>query len=304
MLWQVLFSSVISSSWDAIPVVVLKSPHSGSSWFVSLIDKMEGVYLTQEMFEAPKMMRREKRSLINVGIKSLPYLVESFQHPMGRYPIGRIPTKTTNWKVLGETIDPAAASYLNYTAFSIAVPDLRLIHYWRSNKVKHAISTIRAHLLMKACGMMVYKADKAGKDCVIPGKRIVVGVNWFRASLNMVTRYDNAIYNTISKMVSNLKRKTWYTVTYEELLDDEEKVLQDMLTWTSNSFHKFVKASEGLPTECMVNCTKITSDNLRDVVSNYEEIEEWLRVNFPCLLPQYYEEKPYVVQPKVQLPCR
>jgi len=299
----VFITSVISSPSDATAVVVLKSPHSGSSWFVSLIDKMEGVYLTQEMFEAPKIMKRQYRSLFQVEIKSLPYLVESFQHPMGRYPFGRIPTNATNWKVLGETIDPAAASYLNYTALSIAVPDLRLIHYWRSNKVKHAISTIRAHLLMKACGMMVYKADKAGKDCVIPRKKIVVGVNWLRSSLNLIIRYDNAIYKTISEMVSNLKRKTWYTVTYEELLDDQEKVLQDLLAWTTNSSHKFVKTSHGLPTECMVNCTKITSDNLRDVVSNYEEIEEWLRVNFPCLLPQYYEEKPYVVQPKVQLPC-
>jgi len=53
----------------------------------------------------------------------------------------------------------------------------------------------------------------------------------------------------------------------------------------------------------MNNCTKITPDNLRDIVLNFEELEEWLKENYPCLLPQYYEEKPYVVQPELHSAC-
>jgi len=83
-------------------------------------------------------------------------------------------------------------------------------------------------------------------------------------------------------------------------MEDREKVIQNLLAWISaSSHHKFVETSQGLATKCKTNCTKVTSDNLRNVVINYEETEQWLRTNYPCLLPQYHEAKPGVVQPRV-----
>merc|ERR1719317_365634 len=100
-------------------------------------------------------MKRHKISMDIVKENWMPYLLESFEHPMGKYPQGRLTTKITNWKVLGGTVDPMKASYLNWTGISSIVPDLRVVYYWRSNKVKHAVSSIRAMRLMRNCGMMV-----------------------------------------------------------------------------------------------------------------------------------------------------
>jgi len=309
-MWSVLLfglvlltlTAVTASSSGAIPALVLKSDHSGSSWFVWLIDNIEGVYLTEEIFHTPWHLKRENVSVDNIEVKSLPYLVESFQHPTGKYGRGGLKVESKRWKVLGATLNPIHAFYLNWAGIPSNVPNLRLIHYWRSNKVKHVIANIRAELLNKNCGFWTLNAKAAKHNCVAPTK-INVSVKKFHSLLHKVMNEDHITLEIISKLTRKLKRKTWYTVTYEELLRDEEKAIQDLLNWILNSDHNFGEASQVLPTTCLGNCTKITSDNLRDVVNNYEEIEEWLREHYPCLLPQLHEEKPYVVQPDLHSLC-
>jgi len=103
---QMVLTTLISSPLEAAPVLVLKLPHSGSSWFTSLLDNKEGVYLTEEIFLTERYMKREHISMYNIAEKSLSYLTESFHYPMGRYPAGRHPTNITNWRVLGATLNP------------------------------------------------------------------------------------------------------------------------------------------------------------------------------------------------------
>jgi len=137
------------------------------------------------------------------------------------------------------------------------------------------LANIRAELLNINCGFWTLNPKAAKNGCVTPQK-IFVSVEKFHALLQKVINEDHIILKIISKLVRNLQRETWYTITYEELLGDEEKAIQDLLNWILNGDHKWSEGetSQLLPTTCWNNCTKITSDNLRDVVYNYEEIEE------------------------------
>merc|ERR1719383_1571087 len=107
---------------------------------------------------------------------------------------------------------------------------------------------------MRNCGMMVLRHEEGKKDCIIPPMRLYIPVNSFRANLKMVMNYDHGILEIISKLVRNLRLKTWYTVSYEELLGDKEKGIQDLLSWISQIDNKFVETSQVLPSHCMVNC--------------------------------------------------
>lgn len=182
------------------------------------------------------------------------------------------------------------------------VPELRVVHYWRSNIVKHAISFVHAKQVKKNCGVYVVNADTLNKGCKLQ-KKIHVKVMDFETNLKLVVQYDRFALSTLKKLVGNLRRKMWYTVKYEELLGDESKVIQDLLNWVMDDNHTFIHSSNILPSKCIVNCTKITSDNLRNFVDNFEEIENWLETHHSCLLPQLYEQNANIVQPAVHSPC-
>merc|ERR550534_1582610 len=136
---------------------------------------------------------------------------------MRRYPEGRLALENSNWKFLGATLNPVVAPYVNWTGISRRANNLQVIHYWRSNKVKHAIATYRAELLKKTCGVFVYINSEWVSDtsCVIPQK-IILHMKKFRNSLKRVFMWDSVTVDTISKLVSKLRRKIWYTVMYED----------------------------------------------------------------------------------------
>jgi len=74
----------------------------------------------------------------------------------------------------------------------------------------------------------VYVLDeKRVGSCVIPPK-LIVDIKTFRGALKMVLNEDYATLKIISELVRKLKRKTWYTVKYEDLLGNDKKVIQDL----------------------------------------------------------------------------
>jgi len=75
----IFLSAFLADQSHAIPLLVLKAPRSGSSWFTSLLTKLEGVYLSEEIFNS--------HSGHNPSA-ALSYLENSFQHPMKVYPLG------------------------------------------------------------------------------------------------------------------------------------------------------------------------------------------------------------------------
>jgi len=93
-----------------------------------------------------------------------------------------------------------------------------------------------------------------------------------------------------------------HNIRYEALMRDSNEMKQLLYGLGLNPWKLYVLSS-GLTGRCRVNCTKSTSDDLRKVILNYDEVETWIRVYYPCLLPQFYESRSGVVQPRAEDIC-
>jgi len=274
----------------AIPLLILKAPRSGSSWFSSLLNKFEGVYLTEEIFNSESGHNPSA---------ALSYLQKAFQHPMKVYPLGPdIVWHPRSWNILGATYNPLVAWWLNLRILPDKVPDLRSIAYVRTNKVKHAIATIRSRLLKNKCLTPVITGTT---NCKLPTKTHV-NVNTFEKSFISKLAIDEYIFDLTATLTENLEDGQVSYVWYEELTKDPKEI-NKLLYGLGLNLEELVQLPSGSTGRCKDNCTKQTSDDLQTVISNYEEVEAWIQLKYPCLLPQFYETRPEVVQPHIEKLC-
>jgi len=279
------YTSVIKASSDAIPLLVFKAPRSGSSWFTSMLNDYSGVYIQEELF---KQKPRHNSS------NAFKYLVDSLKHPMKRFPKGRdkILGKKT-WSIVGASYNPLAAFWVNTGGLFSKVPELRLILYLRTNKVKHAIATSRSIKLRKKCGSYVINGP-----CKIP-KKIHIPTEFFDEALISRLAFDQYIFDSAKAL--HIEKKNVYYVRYEELMKDSYNL--DKLMLELGLLQQEVVLVSSKRGRCRSNCSKNTSDDLRKVIDNYEEIETLIKEKYPCLLSQLYETRADFVQPSLHELC-
>jgi len=227
------------------------------------------------------------------------YVVKSLQQEMFSWPKGEDMTQQNKSNaIIGSTINLG----LGYTRFyeihpggiQTMVPNLNVVAYLRSNKVKHAISIIRGRVFQRMCHAKVV-TDKCKLD-----RKTVVTHSEFHKTLRFATKYDRIILNT-AKEFTQILRKQSRVIWYEDLLgfDDEIEKLLDWLGFDINDLEmrdKFIG-------RCSLNCTKTNSDDLRDVIANYEEFESLINSKYYCLSTQFYETRPGKVQSFVDSLC-
>lgn len=296
-----LFSPVLPSSPEPVPLLILKAPHSGSSWLTAELNKFKGVYITEEIFAGEDRLQLRMQSDDKFNPKNedfIGYLTESFQHPMKPWPQGVWEGKNVSWRVLGATFNPFLANYINLLGLPRKVPNLRVIVFTRSNKVKHAVSCVRAKLLKAKCDTYVVR-----HACSLP-KLTNVDVPLFNRRLRWVLATDRYIFKTISQLVRKLGKRNIKVFHYEWLQNGLEE-LDGLLDWIMYDLDlvSLNKMSHSYTGRCRNNCSKNTSDDLRDVIVNYQEIEDLISEKYPCLLRQFYEKEPGVVHPDVNLSC-
>jgi len=285
--FTVSFHILIKASSDsAIPLLILKAPRSGSSWFTSILQHYSGVYIHEEIFNS----NQEHNSSHGFG-----YLVDSLNHPMKPFPLGPdMILGRKKWRIVGASYNPLVAFWVNLSGLPEKVPDLRLIVYLRTNKVKHAIATARSRELSKRCGSVVITST-----CNLPEKSNI-RAEYFHKSLISKLAIDQYIFDSVKAL--HLQNKNVYYVRYEELMNDSynlDKLLLDLGLLRE----EVVWVSSAVTGRCRDNCTKNTSDDLRKVIANYEEIETWIKKKYPCLLSQFYETKAAVTQPSLYEIC-
>jgi len=279
--------SLLKASSDAIPLLVLKAPQSGSSWFTSILNHYSGVYICEEIF---------RTNQDHNSSKSFNYLVDSLKHPMKSFPRGpdKILGKKT-WSIVGASYNPLLAFWVNLSGLSEKVPDLRLIVYLRTNKVKQAIATVRSKELWRKCGSLVIN----GNSCNLPEKSNI-RAEYFGKSLISKLAIDQYIFDSAKAL--HLKNKNVHYVQYEELMNDSQNY-DKLLLELGLRKEEVVWLSSAVTGRCRDNCSKNTSDDLRTVIGNYEEIETWIQEKYPCLLPEFYETRADVIQPSLHELC-
>jgi len=178
------------------------------------------------------------------------------------------------------------------------VPDLRLIAYVRTNKVKHAIATIRSRLLKSKCLTPVLTGNTF---CKLPPKTYV-NVMIFEKSVISKLALDKYILDLAETLTEYLEDGHVSYVRYEELLKDPKEI--NKLLWELDlNLEELPQLPSGFTGRCKDNCTKHTPDDLQAVISNYQEVEGWIKFKYPCLLPQFHETRPDVVQPDIEKIC-
>jgi len=103
----------------------------------------------------------------------------------------------------------------------------------------------------------------------------------FEARLIEVIAHDFYVLRMGHLLTDKLKYK-FRVVFYEELLGLEDE-FENLLRWLGFDIYEFEFQDE-FDGKCDLNCTKNTSDDLRNSIANYEEFESWLESRYPCLV--------------------
>jgi hypothetical protein len=289
-MWMLLSFLSLQITLGIIPALFFKLEASGSTWMTSKLNAYKGVFITREIFRDTTGgdVHKEGQS----------YLMKSFSTPQRPYKLQwnkKVKKPDEDFHVLGATMNPFWAKFLNWTELAYKVPNLKLVVYRRSNVVKHAISFIRGILLVRKC-----KTPVVDGDCKLD-KTLEVDPTTLRKQINRLIARDNYLAEVANGLAAHLN--SWfYVMHYEELLQDDETVIDRLFEWIGK-FPKELRV-EPVHVKCSyTNCTKNTSDDLKKVILNFEEVEGYIKENLPCLLSHLRETKPDRVMPSIHSEC-
>jgi len=147
---------------------------------------------------------------------------------------------------------------------------------------------------VRKCGHFV-----TSDECKLESKT-TVELKKFDERLIAVMAEDLYIWKVVNSLTANLKH-SFRVVFYEDLMGDKDE-FEELLWWLGFDITEleFTDKPNG---RCGSNCTKNTSDDLRDSIANYEEVESLINSKYPCLSSQFYETRPGKVQPFIQNVC-
>lgn len=269
-----------------VPVIVLKNPRSGSSWFVQLLNSASGVFVTEEILTSKSGKHGD------IALHGEAYLERALREPMNRFAAGpafgssgpqrSLKHKTVpidGWTVVGFTVSPKRllAGDINITALAMRTA-AKMIIYERTNKVKQAIAYYRGRLLRDKCGFNNVRTTESA--CTLSTVHFKLDINTFERNLLESMAKDYALAE------ANIPHSA-HRVTYEGLLSDTNSTLQAV----------FAYLGAPAPTQGLRNAyAKSTSDDLRAIITNFDQVEHWLALNAPCLLPHLRETNPGALQ--------
>jgi len=285
---------ILPSQTKPTPLMMLKTGHSGSSWFTSLLNRYEGVYVTEEIIWGLRKEMKERENVEKLTGGMTAYIFKSLQHPMLKWPNGEdMNQRNKTFFIVGCTFNPWK-SFANLDKIARLVPSLRVIAYFRSNVVKHVISYFRGQQLWRKCRNFV-----TWDECKLESKT-TVELKEFDKRLIEAMAEDLNIWKVAHSLTANLTHSL-RVVFYEDLIGDRDE-LEELLWWLGFDITE-LEFTDRTIGRCKSNCTKNTSDDLRDVIANYEEAESFINSKYPCLSSQFYEKRPGKVQPFIQNVC-
>lgn len=263
-----------------VSLIILKNPRSGSSWFVQLLNSASRVYVTEEILTS--------RSDPSKGDYQS-YLARALREPMARFNKG--PAYGSNgsgpqrslkdkawpedgWAVLGFTVSPKkfVGTSVNVSQFGATV-----VAYERTNKIKQAVAYYRGRLMRAKCG-----SNYVRDECRLDDGLINVDLKTFSKDLVESLAKDHALRQHV---VDGARR-----ITYEGLIGNPKETLRVLF---EDWLHVY---DYGRDTNRASLYSKTTSDDLRTVLGNFDEVRQWLNQTAPCLLPHLMETRADVVQ--------
>jgi len=292
-MWVLLSMLFWRAAWGTIPLLILKSSRSGSAWMTTQLNTYKGVFVTEELLRGHSYMWG------NAWKEGQAYLEKSFSAPQRIYGMewsDKIKKPEEDFTVLGATLDALYVDqYVNWTETGVKFPDLKLVLYLRTNIVKHSVSILRKTAMEAKCGRNHIVADSS---CELD-KKFHINLKSLGRWIVRTIAIDDFSIETASALAQHLD--SWfYILNYEELLLDEEAAFHRLFEWIGYEPKERAVPVDG---RCRNNCTKATSDDLRNVIINYDEVESYLLITFPCLLSHLRETNPGEVMHSAHMSC-
>ena len=282
------FLSLIARLVSAEPaarLIVFKRGQSGSTWFADLLrhESWCGQFVAEA--QSCGLNKTSSRALLTWMTDTL---VGSAKNPplskKSKCMAAKLDYKD---KVVGFSIQPFQTPVVAWKDYGtlLALPRTWAVFYVRTNLVKFYVSKEHTRMSLNTiCGTSKSLTAEA-RDCIrqngIANERFAV-----RAAKLVSGTYSFAKSHadTLAKLKAFPVPHTPVVVTYEALLLDPVAVLRglaEIVGLRAPSFNTAKSAS-----------IKITSDDLRDTISNFDELEQQLRGRHPLLSQQLSETMP------------
>lgn len=166
-------------------------------------------------------------------------------------------TPPDDLRVVGFKVKLREVASTSGLAESLVEHRARIVHMTRRNLVKQAVSSIRATDLYEATGH--FNLDP-GQEDLVPGP-YEIPVERFHRILTWLESHVEALERFVSRLPLPVLR-----LAYEDLVGDTDGTMRRVWDWLD------------VPcTDVYSRSIKVTSDDLSDVVSNYDEIVDHYR---------------------------
>ena len=319
---------------NLVPLIVLKNPRSGSSWLVQLLNGVPSAFVTEEILTSKSaghgdvkaegeahLFRALSEPMGRFG-RGAAFGVDEKRGGSAKLVAkdramresGKRPRDA--WDVVGFTVSPKRILGLNL----FGAPDgvfwrsgcRKVVLYERTNKIKQALAYARGRLLRDKCGMN--NVRKTGKKACVIGKTLALDVDDLRADLLESMSKDVATRVALRELLRADRGRPLgdgadfvprpqfgaatagyiFELAYEELLADAAGALSRLFAWLGKAgvWRAHLAASGA---ELGSAYAKATSDDLRDVIRNFDEVRAWLRETAPCLVPHLEATDPGAV---------
>ena len=287
--------AAITAAQQPAPIVVFKKARTGSTWLADMLEKDERVAFfrheaqgcfsddadrTRKAFEV--MVRRPTCSTqMCPNSKKDAWLTA--------------PTTTecfTN-KLVGFDLNPSHTPFLSWERdwpLLLRKP-VKTVVYMRTNLIKHAISSIHADVLVKACDTHKVLSQKA-KDCVesnteVLSQKIAVDASSLSKSARKLGRYWVSLLNN----TMHASGGKVFVLYYEALQRDAASELGRLFDYVGVTGTSVPESSS----------VKITPDDLRETIADFDRVRRDLLREDPALVAQL-EDTSFRVFRNLKLP--
>lgn len=286
---------------EPVPVVILKLPRSGSSWFTSELNAFSRVYLSKEIVQGEDFKTFEQGEIED-------HLIQALTRPVGKLsnsgkvlPDARfvedymLPTHNWRWKpfhrmhMVGFTVNPEHIPSIDWSRVAREVPGLKVVALLRNNLIKTAISDYTGRAMKERCGSANLRHDQ--NDC-----RDDIQVPWgTQQLLSEVGRWHSRRRGFLKAVEAVQKAvdpaSDALLVTYESMQVDRAGTLRSLFKALGLGV-----LTEPFLSEAQQKWTKRGQEELRNVLTEYAVLERALSAGgaheCPCLLHQLRSNGP------------
>ena len=300
-LWAMYFSHLAqysSNGFNHTPIVVLKLPRSGSTWFTDTLNNYDNIFLSKEIVQ-----RADGNNPLLPREAVEDHFIAALKRPMGKassvnnifpssrfmddYIFRRSLKPFRQMDIVGFTLNPEHSEGVDWARIAKMVPRMKVVVLGRSNVVKSAISGYTGSAIKSECGSSNLRAKS---DC-----DPTVEVPWNTKELGDEVRQWQNRYDIFDQTINSnpaLSTRIVHTVYYEELQGDPKKALRELFDALEMDPEYPLKGVSGESA-----WKKRSSDDLSQVLTHYDSIKDsFIRGNCHCLLEMLETTQPLTFQ--------